>query len=201
MRTFLYRGVACAVLAAGVLAASSATASATTNLIKNGSFEGPAVPAGGFKLYSTGQALTGWRVVGAKGNVGIVSGKYFGDGITFTARSGAQWMDLTGLESNSPTGIAQTVATRAGTEYHLTFWVGNVYDPGGIFGVSSTIKVYLNGARKLTATNSLHPANHKQAWKKFTLTFKATSGRTTISFINSDPRTDNSNGLDAVTLT
>ena len=78
--------------------------------------------------------------------------------------------------------------------------MGNVYDPGGIFGVSSTIKVYLNGARKLTATNSLHPASHKQGWKKFVLTFRATSDRTTISFINGDPRTDNSNGLDAVSL-
>jgi hypothetical protein len=46
----------------------------------------------------------------------------------------------------------------------------------------------------------LHPANHKQAWKEFALTIKATSGRTTISFINGDPRTDNSNGLDAVRL-
>jgi hypothetical protein len=191
----------CAVLAAGVLAASSAAASATTNLIKNGGFEQPVVPTGGFKLYDTGQSFDGWRVVGAKGDVAIVSGKYRGDGITFGAQAGAQWMDLTGYESNTPTGIAQTVATRAGTEYHLTFWVGNVYDPGGIFGVSSTIKVYLNGARKLTAANSLHPANHRQAWKKFTLTFRAASSHTTISFINGDPRTDNSNGLDAVSLT
>ena len=30
---------------------------------------------------------------------------------------------------------------------------------GGAFGVSSTIKVYVNGARKLTATNSLHSAS------------------------------------------
>jgi hypothetical protein len=64
--------------------------------------------------------------------------------------------------------------------------------------VSSTVKVYVNGVRKLTATNSLHPAGHKQGWKRFTLTIRATSGRTTISFINGDPRTDNSNGLDGV---
>jgi Protein of unknown function (DUF642) len=200
MRTFIYRGAACAALAAGVLIASSVTASAATNLVKNGSFEAPAVPAGGFKLFSTGQSFSGWRVVGAKGNVGIVSGKYQGAGITFNTEAGKQWMDLTGLESNMPTGVAQTFATTRGTEYHLTFWVGNVYDPGGIFGVSSTIKVYVNGVRKLTATNSLHPASHRQAWKEFALTIKATSGRTTISFINADPRTDNSNGLDAVRL-
>ena len=119
---------------------------------------------------------------------------------TASPGTGKQWMDLTGFESNMATGVSQNVATARGATYHPTFWVGNVYDPGGIFGVSSTVKVYVNGVRKLTATNSRHPANHKQAWTEFALTFKATSGRTTISFINGDPRTDNSNGLDAVRL-
>jgi hypothetical protein len=201
MRTFISYGVACAALSVGVLIASCGPASAATNLTKNGSFEVPAVPAGDFRLFSTGQAFSGWRVVGAKGNVAVISGKYQGGGITFNAQAGAQWMDLTGLESNLATGVAQSFATTRGTEYHLTFWVGNVYNPGGPFGVSSTIKVYVNGVRKLTATNSLHPANHRQAWKEFALTIKATSGRTTISFINGDPRTDNSNGLDSVRLT
>jgi Protein of unknown function (DUF642) len=200
VRTFIYRSAACAVLAVGVLAASSVTASATTNLVKNGGFEVPVVAAGGFELFSTGQAFSGWRVVGAKGNVAVISGKYQGAGITFNAQAGKQWMDLTGLESNLATGVAQSFATTRGTEYHLTFWVGNVYNPGGAFGVNSTIKVYVNGVRKLTATNSSHPANHKQAWKEFALTIRATSSRTTISFINGDPRTDNSNGLDAVRL-
>jgi Protein of unknown function (DUF642) len=201
MRTFISYGVACAALSVGVLIASCGPASATTNLTKNGSFEVPAVPAGDFRLFSTGQAFSGWRVVGVKGNVAVISGKYQGGGITFNAQAGAQWMDLTGLESNLATGVAQSFATTRGTEYHLTFWVGNVYNPGGPFGVSSTIKVYVNGVRKLTATNSLHPANHRQAWKEFALTIKATSSRTTISFINGDPRTDNSNGLDSVRLT
>jgi hypothetical protein len=200
MRTFISHGVACAALSAGVLIASYGTASATTNLTKNGGFEVPVVPAGGFTLFSTGQAFSGWRVVGAKGNVAVISGKYQADGITFNAEVGKQWMDLTGLESNIATGVAQSFATTRGTEYHLTFWVGNVYNPGGAFGISSTIKIYVNGVRKLIATNSLHPANHRQAWKEFALTIKATSSRTTISFVNGDPRTDNSNGLDAVRL-
>jgi hypothetical protein len=57
------------------------------------------------------------------------------------------------------------------------------------------------GVRKLTAKNSLHPAYLMQAWKEFKLTIKATSRHTTISFINADPSTDNSNGLDAVQVT
>jgi hypothetical protein len=173
MRTYIHHGAACAALAIGMLTAGCGTASATTttttNLIKNGSFETPVVPAGNFELFSTGKTFTGWRVVGAKGNVAPISGKYQGDGITFNAETGAQWLDLTGL-SNTATGVAQTVATKPGAKYHLTFWVGNVYDPGRIFGVSSTVKVYVNGVRKLIATNSLHPGNHKQAWKEFALT-------------------------------
>src|ERR1700734_3180669 len=147
MRTFISYGVACAALSVGVLIASCGPASAATNLTKNGSFEVPAVPAGDFRLFSTGQAFSGWRVVGVKGNVAVISGKYQGGGITFNAQAGAQWMDLTGLESNLATGVAQSFATTRGTEYHLTFWVGNVYNPGGAFGVSSTIKAYVHGVR------------------------------------------------------
>lgn len=58
----------------------------------------------------------------------------------------------------------------------------------------------MNGALKLRAVNSLHPTNHMQAWKKFTLKITATSGHTRISFINGDPSTDDSNGLDVVQL-
>jgi hypothetical protein len=36
--------------------------------------------------------------------------------------------------------------------------------------------------------------------EKFTLTITAASSRTKISFINGDPPTDDSNGLDAVQL-
>jgi hypothetical protein len=187
------------VVAVGMLIVTGGPASATTNLIKNGSFEKPVVPIGGFQNFDTGQTFTGWRVVGAAGDVSIVSGQYQSGGITFNAKAGAQWLDLTGDGSNTKTGVAQTVATSSGTSYHLTFWVGNVYDPGGIFGVTSTVKVYVNGTLKLTARNSMRPVK-TQAWEEFALTIKATSSDTTISFINDDPSTDNSNGLDAVQL-
>ena len=200
MRKLIHRGVTCAAIAVGMLIVSGGAASATTNLIKNGSFEIPVVPVGSFESFAMGQAFAGWRVVGAAGQVSIVSGQFQSGGITFHAKAGAQWMDLTGDVSNTATGVAQTVATTSGTSYHLTFWVGNVYDPGGIFGVRSRVKVYVNGALKLTATNPMRPANHTQAWKEFTLTIKATSNHTKISFINGDPPTDNSNGLDAVHL-
>jgi hapalindole biogenesis HpiC1 cyclase-like protein len=148
----------------------------------------------------TGQSFTGWTVVGATGVVSVVSGTFQSQGFTFNAKVGAQWIDLTGPGSKTATGVAQSIATTPGTSYQLSLWVGNVNDPGGIFGVSSTVKVRVNGVLKLTAVNSLHPTNHKQAWKEFTLTIKASSSHTKISFINGDPGTDDSNGLDAVHL-
>jgi hypothetical protein len=200
MRTPVHRLILCAAIAVGAVIASGVPASAATNLIKNGGFEKPAVPAGSFLDFATGQSFTGWKVTGATGRVSVVSGTFQSQGFTFNAEAGAQWIDLTGDGSKTATGVAQSVATTAGTSYQLTFWVGNVNDPGGGFGVSSTVKVLVNGALKLTAVNSLRPTNHKQAWKKFTLTIRATSGSTRISFINGDPGTDDLNGLDAVQL-
>ncbi len=200
MRTSVHRGIFCAALAVGTVIASGGTASAATNLVKNGSFEMPVVPVGSFQDFATGQSFTGWTVAGATGRVSVVSGTFQSQGFTFNAKAGAQWIDLTGDGSKKATGVAQSVATTPGTSYQLTFWVGNVNDPGGSFGVSSTVKVSVNGVLKLTAVNSLHPTNHKQAWKEFTLTIKATSSHTRISFINGDPSTDDSNGLDAVHL-
>ncbi len=200
MRTSAHRGIFCAALALGAVIASGGTASAATNLVRNGGFEQPVVPAGSFQSFATGQSFTGWKVAGATGAVSVVSGTFQSQGFTFNAKAGAQWIDLTGPGSKTATGVAQSVATTAGTSYQLTFWVGNINDPGGIFGVSSTVKVFVNGALKLTAVNSLHPTNHHQAWKEFTLTIKAASSHTRISFINGDPSTDDSNGLDAVHL-
>ncbi len=200
MRTSAHRGIFCAALALGAVIASGGTASAATNLVRNGGFEQPVVPAGSFQSFATGQSFTGWKVAGATGAVSVVSGTFQSQGFTFNAKAGAQWIDLTGPGSKTATGVAQSVATTAGTSYQLTFWVGNINDPGGIFGVSSTVKVLVNGALKLTAVNSLHPTNHHQAWKEFTLTIKAASSHTRISFINGDPSTDDSNGLDAVHL-
>lgn len=200
MRTPAHLGVFCAALVVGTVIASGGTASAATNLVKNGGFEKPVVPAGSFQNFATGQSFTGWKVVGATGVVSVVSGTFHSQGFTFNAKVGAQWIDLTGPGSKTATGVGQSVATTPGTAYQLTFWVGNINDPGGSFGVSSTVEVFVNGTRKLTAVNSLHPTNHTQAWKKFTLTITATSSHTMICFINGDPSTDDSNSLDAVQL-
>jgi len=169
------------------------------NLIKNGSFEKPVAPSGSYELFAESQKFGGWTVVGASGNVTLVSGTFTQNGFTFPAAGGIQWLDLTG-NSNTATGVQQVVATTPGTAYTLTFYVGNVYDPGGIFGVTSTVNVYVNNALVFTATNSRGAGQTKEVWQKFTTTITASSAQTTIGFLNGDPGSDTCNGLDLVSL-
>ncbi len=177
--------------------ASPAGAVATGNLIKNGSFEKPVVGPSSYALFTTGQTFNHWTVIGANGNVGVVSGTFTQNGFSFPAEKGKQWLDLTGV-SNTPTGVQQTVETTAGASYKLTFWVGNVYDPGGIFGTTSTVNVVIDGSNVANDTNSQQGTT--QVWQKFTVHFKAASTTTVVGLLNGDPSSDTNNGLDAVSL-
>ena len=87
-------------------------------------------------------------------------------------------------------------------KYTLTFFVGNVSDPGGIFGTTSTVNVLVNGVQVFTATNSISSkkAKFEQVWKKFKTTITASSSTTAIAFMNGDPSNDTLNGLDEVRL-
>ena len=189
--------VATVILASLCLLGSSASAG---NLIKGGNFEKPVVPAGGSTTFATGQTFGRWTVVGAPGAVSIVSGTFTQNGFTFPAKKKKQWLDLTGFNSNSATGVAQTVATTPGVTYTLSFYVGNVVDPNGVFGTTSTVNVLVDGTPVFSATNSMGQGQTKQVWQKFSTTFMAASSQTTIAFINGDPSNDFTNGLDAVKL-
>jgi hypothetical protein len=168
------------------------------NLIKDGGFETPPTPQGSFVEYGTGQSFGPWTVVGASGNVATVSSGFSQNGFVFGAKKGTAWLDLTGV-SNTATGVAQTVKTVAGQAYELTFWVGNVYDPNGIFGTTSTVNVYAGSTLLLSAVNS-KKGSSKQVWQEFSVEFTATASKTVLSFINGDPSNDTNNGLDVVTL-
>jgi len=170
------------------------------NLITNPSFETPVVPVGNFQVFNSGStAITGWTVTGPAGtNVGVVNTTFVQNGVTFEAQDGNQWLDLTGLNSNSSEGIMQSVATTPGTNYILTFFIGNTTG-GGIFGTTSTDALKINGTQVGTFTNS-NSAPSNLNWQKFTFNFAAASVLTTIEFDNLDPSNDNSNGLDLVDL-
>ena len=166
------------------------------NLITNGSFESPVVPSGSYLNFFPLSPPPGWTVVGPE--VSIVSGTYSAGCCTFPAEDGNQWLDLTGPGTNSLEGIEQAVATTPGTQYTLSFWVGNVNDPFGVFGTTSTVLLSINGGPNQPFTNSVNSTT--LSWQQFTTTFTASGSTTTIEFLNGDPITDNSNGLDNVVL-
>lgn len=167
------------------------------DLISNGSFETPLTFAGGFTNFGTGSTgITAWTVVGPSAS--IVSGTYTAGCCRFPAEDGVQWLDLTGDVSNAVEGVQQIVATTPGTSYTLSYWVGNVNDPTGVFGRTSSVRVLLNGTLLDTATNSI--SSTTLAWERFTDVFTATTTASIIEFLNNDPTTDNSNGLDNVSL-
>jgi len=194
MRTYLriLSVAACLGIACGLLQA---------NLITNNSFETPTVPVGGFTNFPGGStAITGWTAVGPQAS--IVSNTYTAARIVFNAEDGVQWQDLTGDSSNAVEGVEQTVATTPGTNYVLSFWVGNVFNPGGAFGTTSTVNVRLGGIAGTllgSFTNNNQPSG-TQDWKQFTTSFTAAGTSTIIDFLNGDPGNDNSNGLDNVDL-
>src|SRR5262245_3649840 len=135
------RSVALAASLIGLLIGQAVVANAA-NLIKNGSFEKPVVPNGGSKEFVAGSDFSGWLVTGGPGNVAVVSGTFAANGFSFPAKKGAQWLDLTG-SSNSRTGLIQAVTTTPGQEYLLTFYAGNVYNPGGPYGLQSEVEVFV----------------------------------------------------------
>lgn len=127
---------------------------AGVQLIHNGGFETPLVPKGGYVVYPTGTTVGSWKVVGAPGNVGIVSTSYSSYGVTFDAHRSQQYLDLTGL-SNTKTGVSQTVPTIVGKTYTLGFFSGNMYTPYGAYGTTSTINVYVGLTGKFSLPSTL----------------------------------------------
>jgi uncharacterized protein (TIGR03437 family) len=171
------------------------------NLIVNGDFETPVAGVGKLIDYQSGStALTGWNVIGtAPDTVDQIDAAFVVGRVFIFPESGSQWLDLTGSNVSTGTrGITQTVPTISGASYILTFWVGNVDDPGGIFGVTSTVGLKINGTSAGSFTSS--STSVIMTWQQFTVTFTATGSSTVIEFDNLDPSTDSSNGLDNVIL-
>ena len=185
----------------GFILGSVSVAFCQTNLIQNGSFEKPVAPYRSYRTFSTGQTFSHWQVIGDPGNVAVANGTVTIPPVyTYPAQAGAQHLDLTG-ETNTATGVAQTVATTPNTAYTLTFYVGNLYDPKGPNNsVSSTVNVLVDGQQVFQATNSRGKVRTALTWQKFTTTIVATSSQITIAFVNGDPPNDAINCLDAIRL-
>jgi hypothetical protein len=205
MRNFSFSQLLAVAVAAPILAASGA---ASANLIVNGSFESPVVPAGSafgspndVTVGSTD--ITGWTVVGDIDEmVSIISGSALFDSVLFVADDGVQSLDLTGPGSDGFEGVAQTIATTPGNTYQLGYSIGNPTSSLGVLGNTSTINVLINGVPAFSDTNSTQILN-TFVWQRFLHTFVASSSSTTLAFMNGDPYGnpgDGHNGLDTVVV-
>jgi hypothetical protein len=133
----------------------------------------------------------------------VVNGTFAQGCCVFAAQDGSQWLDLTGSGVNAVEGLKQNVATIPGIQYTLSFWVGNVFDPNGIFGTTSSVNVRTlgTGATSFGVFTNASTVAGIQTWQQFAFTFTAVSATTTLDFVNADPSSDNSNGLDNISFT
>ena len=175
-------------------------ASAST-YFEGGDFLQPVPYPGTFALVGSGVRYGVWRVIGEPGNVAFVGSGYNHRGFTFNAlKAGEPWVNLAGI-SRSNTGLAHgVVPTVVGQSYVLTFAVGNVVDPSGFYGTSSTVKVCENSTYLGSYTNSGGAGTKTLNWQNFAVTFTATDPYTVIALVNGDGPNDWLCGVDNILL-
>ncbi|MGO9107622.1 MAG: PEP-CTERM sorting domain-containing protein [Thermoguttaceae bacterium] len=178
-------------------------------LISDGGFEDPVLSPGAVSQFTPGQSIGGaWTVLGNQGtNVNLVQTTYsepLNNVTAFNAEEGLNSVDLTGTTNQGPSvGIEQSVATTAGQQYALSFFVGRVTPtsgPGGPYSLPATVDLSINGGTSISFTNS-NITDGMVNWMQLSDTFVATGSSTTIAFLNGEPAGDNFAGLDNVVLT
>jgi hypothetical protein len=197
-KMMLRKTLAAVAVASAILAVLAAGPVCAANLIKDGSFEKPAVANGQLMRFSTGQSIGPWLVVGDSGNVDVFGPGFTYGGCSFVAKKGQQLLDLTGA-SDSATGVQQTIKTKAGTTYDLSLFVGSI-NASCIDGTTSTVNVFVDGAQIASFEYTAKKKGTTSTWKKFSTQFQATQDSTTIAFINGDPAADTYNGIDGVVV-
>jgi choice-of-anchor C domain-containing protein len=169
------------------------------NVLNNGGFETPVVPAGSYQTITPGAepAGFGWSVTA--GNVDIVMQTALG--ASETAFDGVQCLDLDG---NVPGAIAQTFATRAGTTYTLKFAYANNFSGGGTNAQAVVTVVDATTGSNLIAPIPIAHNNSSAAglnWTQSgTIQFTAQGSTTTLTFASTDPSGSTGVLLDGVSV-
>lgn len=143
------------------------------NLLTNGSFENPS-GVGGFAEYGGGStAMPGWTVGG--NSIDQIGGYW-------TSQDGAQSLDMAGGTSGS---VSQTVATKVGTTYTLSW-----YEAGNpVCGQSpKVLTVTWNGTVLDSVTfDTTGHSTGAMGWTQHQLTVKADTTSTTIVLADATP--------------
>jgi hypothetical protein len=147
------------------LALSNDPPPAPVNLVTNGGFESPAIPSGSFRQLPS---VPGWTRVSGEA-IEVQAG---------VAGAPAEGRNLIELAAESPTVIAQEIATRAGARYEIRF----SYAPRpGTPAAENRMEVRWDG-RALGTVEGDGTGRATTAWRTVTYTVTATGPRTTLSF-------------------
>ena len=185
--SFLAAGAVVAGLS--VLSAGNVHATMVANLIQNGDFSANAAAytaSPGTGRNGNPTAPTGWTFSSAtySGVNGPDTGFYGSSGYQpFAPTSTAGVRDFAFLQYGAMS-IAQTISTTAGESYTLSYAAA-----GRAGGPSTTMEVILTDATSSTQIITQTPAITDAAFNDFTLNFAATSGSTTLEFLDTSPST------------
>jgi hypothetical protein len=168
-------------LAAAALAAVSAGASASANLVVNGDFEATQVAAGAWMtLDDDTSAQAGWTAA---------NGLELRNAVAGNAQSGANFAEL---DTYANSAISQSFATVVGQQYLLSFWV---QDRAGVDASSQGIDYIINGATKSVVGGSV------PGWTQVTETFTAHAASTELTFVATGTSDSLGTSLDNVSVT
>lgn len=156
------------ILIAGMItpALNNASVFAATNIVTNGSFEDPDIPANSWSLWTS---ISGWTST----NTLPIEVR---DNVVGSASDGDQYVEL---DSTGNSGISQTVSTMSGASYVLSFdYSPRIGEPSS----TNTIEAYWDGVLidSLTGDGSTanvwttHPYNVMASDTSAILEFKAT---------------------------
>jgi len=162
-------------LLAGAVLLSSFAMHADANLLTNGSFElGTLVNDGNQTMtFNAGPTnITGWTAVGRQ-----VSWIQAGNPFSLSAEDGSRFLDLTAYNTGAPFGgVSQTIATTAGLQYQLSFFLGSYTQLWGGPPVS-----ILASAGSTSQTFTVSTTSTASTWTPFSMQFTAGSSSTVIT--------------------
>jgi hypothetical protein len=153
------------IIALAALAALSATASAATNLLTDGSFESITQAP---DTWSTYTSVPGWTVTEANGSASP-HGLEVRDAVAGTAEDGHNFIELDGYENDK---ISQSFTTVMGQHYEISFWFADRADvPTSSEGFSASVVSGLSSS----GTGFGAVGDNGAAWHQITMDFVADS--------------------------
>jgi hypothetical protein len=159
------------IIALAALAALCATASASTNLLTDGSFESITQAPGTWNTYTS---VPGWTVTEANG-AASPHGLEIRDNVAGTAENGNNFIELDGYENDK---ITQSFNTVAGEAYEVSFWFS---DRAGVAPSSEGFSASVVSGLSSSGTSFGAVGDNGAAWHLITMDFVADSATSIFS--------------------